>query len=655
MLVPQFKYVKVHRSTSILRPYSPFTRVHPRLWTTLPSALCFIPRRAWIHIGRSHAPGRVRAYLPGHGINLLQAKKFTSGAGQTNKPPAPRSRNPCHDSSRDGLAVDVVIAGSGVAALSAALTASMSGLVPLVVEKSSKWGGTSAKSAGGMWLPNNSIERENGVEDSMDTVLKYLDSLLGDSWPSSTIDRRRAFIQGSDEVVKAFRAEGFNFSYGRTFLDYHDEYPTARSGRMLEPKPFDTRRLGPWQDTMRRRGFLEGAPILVDESAALTHAMRSSEGALNALRVVWRTITSRLRGQQLVTMGMSLVGQLMYLVQRRGIMVWLNSPIRELLMEDGQVRGVVVEKEGRKIQIYAHRGVLLGVGGFAQNDILRRQYSNPGRGEWSIAIPEDVGDGLELGLAAGADTSMLDIGWWVPLAFPPGEHPFLGVREIASPMSIMVDRTGQRFVNEAASYQDVGAAMIKVGAFPAWLIMDTAYRRRYFFGYCPPGITPGRWLREGFMIKADTLEELAQRCEIDAAGLIATVERFNQFAEVGVDEDFHRGDTKFNRHHGDPTIRPNPTLGLVKKPPFYAVRFYPGDAGTKGGLLVDEHWRVVSKLGGPIGGLYAAGNTTASVLGDRYPGPGSTLGPAMVGGYIAMRHAAGKPVEIDPESTTPTC
>lgn len=216
--------------------------------------------------------------------------------------------------------------------------------------------------------------------------------------------------------------------------------------------------------------------------------------------------------------------------------------------------------------------------------------------------------------------------------------------ERSLPHSMIVDSAGERFVNESTGYLDFGDAVLQrnrtVSAVPAWLIIDARHRRRYPFGLMLPGITPKSAMRYGFLTKADTIDELATKIGIDPAALRATVQKFNGFAHTGLDTDFGRGDNVYDNFYGDPRTKPNPNLGAIEKAPFYATRVWPGDLGTKGGLLTDEHGRVLAEKAEAIAGLYATGNTTASVMGDSYPGPGSTIGPSMVFGYTAALNAS---------------
>lgn len=359
-----------------------------------------------------------------------------------------------------------------------------------------------------------------------------------------------------------------------------------------------------------------------------------------------RMIGRRLRGQIPMTNGRSLIGQLLLLNLRRQLPIWRNSPLVELIVEDGTVAGAVIEHEGQRVRIRAERGVLLCAGGFARNQQMRETYGpSPASTAWTSVPPGDTGDAVRAGMDIGAATALMDDAWWGPtLVDPATGTPSFILWERSFPHSIVVDSSGQRFMNESESYVDAGHHQYdrneQVPAIPAWLIVDARHRRRYPMATLPPGLTPRAALKSGFLIKADTLDELARAIGVDSAGLAATVKRFNEMARHGVDADFGRGRTAYDHVYGDPSNHPNPNLGTIEHAPFYAVEVWPGDLGTKGGLLTDEHARVLREDGNPIPGLYAAGNTTASVMGRTYPGPGSTIGPATTFAYIAMRHLA---------------
>ncbi|MEM5774926.1 MAG: FAD-binding protein, partial [Anaerolineaceae bacterium] len=298
--------------------------------------------------------------------------------------------------------------------------------------------------------------------------------------------------------------------------------------------------------------------------------------------------------------------------------------------------------------------VILAAGGFARNNEMRQRYHpHPITADWTVATPGDCGDAIRAGIKAGAATALMDDAWWGPCFIDSkGVSQFM-IWERSFPYSIIVDSAGKRFMNESASYVDCGHWQYErnrqVPAIPAYLITDAHHRRYYPLGVGLPGVTPKAYYESGMLTRADTLEELAQKMGIDPQGLRDTVLRFNQHAVQGKDPDFQRGESAYDRIYSDPRIKPNPNLAPLTKAPFYAVRVWPGDLGTKGGLLTNEHAQVLRDDGSVIPGLYAAGNSSASIMGRTYPGPGSTIGPAMVFGMIAGRHAANKDLLTDRE------
>jgi 3-oxosteroid 1-dehydrogenase len=320
----------------------------------------------------------------------------------------------------------------------------------------------------------------------------------------------------------------------------------------------------------------------------------------------------------------------------------------DLVIEDGTVTGVVAERNGQTLRIRARDGVLLATGGYAKNQRLRDTWSRqPSSAGWSISPETDTGEVMELAIAKGAATALLEEAWWIPTAVYPGGFPAPVIGERSKPHSIVVDAAGQRYFNEAAPQTEAGRAMYERGAIPSYLILESRHRKRYLFGRTMPGKTPEALIEAGFLKRADTLAELAALVGIDPAGLAATVERFNGFARSGVDEDFHRGEGAHDRYQGDWSYKKNPSLGELTTGPFYAVELFPGDVGTSGGILADEYARVIGTDGAPIPGLYAAGNVTASVMGRAYPGPGASIGSSHVFSYVAAKHAteqtAGEP------------
>jgi 3-oxosteroid 1-dehydrogenase len=314
---------------------------------------------------------------------------------------------------------------------------------------------------------------------------------------------------------------------------------------------------------------------------------------------------------------------------------------------DGRVAGVGVTREGVAGLVLARRGVVLAAGGFERNEQMRQRYQRPPIGvDWTTGAAGNTGDAIAAGEAAGAALDLMDDAWWGP-AVPLPSGPFFCLAERSLPGCILVNGAAQRFVNESAPYVDAVHAMYAGHSpaaphIPSWLIADQRYRDSYVFAGLPPGKRlPRRWYAVGAVHQAPTIAELAGQVGLDAAALATTVARFNEFAAAGKDADFHRGDSAYDRYYGDPRRRPNPNLAPLAKPPFYAIKIVPGDLGTKGGLRTDERARVLRADGTPIPGLYAAGNTSAAVMGHSYAGAGATIGPAMTFGYIAALDLAG--------------
>ncbi|MGH9061630.1 MAG: FAD-binding protein, partial [Acidimicrobiales bacterium] len=356
-------------------------------------------------------------------------------------------------------------------------------------------------------------------------------------------------------------------------------------------------------------------------------------GLARVLGLGARWLAGRLRGQQLLSMGQALAAGLRVGLRRAGVDVLLDTPLLDLHTEDDQVTGVLARHNGVETLFRARRGVILACGGFEHNEEMRTKYQRAPIGtEWTVGAVANTGDGITAGLKLGAAVDLMDDAWWGP-SMPLTGGPWFALAERSRPGSLMVDTRGQRFVNESAPYVEAVHAMYGEGDgpgehIPTWLVFDQRYKDRYLFtGIGPRQPLPGRWYKAGVVAKAGSLAELAERIEVPAEALTATVDRFNGFARAGVDEDFHRGLSAYDHYYGDPRNRPNPSLGELAKAPFYAVKIVPGDLGTKGGLLTDEHARVLREDGSVVPGLYAAGNTSAAVMGRTYAGPGATIGP----------------------------
>jgi 3-oxosteroid 1-dehydrogenase len=315
------------------------------------------------------------------------------------------------------------------------------------------------------------------------------------------------------------------------------------------------------------------------------------------------------------------------------------------MFEGGRVTGVIAAGERGDLRIRARLGVLLNAGGFSRNLEMRQRYLPAPQEsvDYSLVNPGDTGEIMQIAIDAGAALDQMNEAWWIVGGVLPNGMAVSHTIDLSKPHCIMVDASGERYVNEAMAYMELGQTMYarqsKAGSIPSWAIFDSRHRERYTWGMAMPGEPPREWLECGYMQRADSLRELAQKCDLDPRKLAATVERFNGFASSGVDADFGRGSRAYERMNGDPTCKPNPTLGSIERPPFHAVRIFVGDVGTCGGLVTDEHGRVLQTDGAAIPGLYACGNIAANCMGRSYPGPGITLGQSMIFGYRAARHA----------------
>ncbi|MCS7285536.1 MAG: FAD-binding protein [Anaerolineae bacterium] len=540
--------------------------------------------------------------------------------------------------------VDVLIVGSGAGALVGALVVKEAGFEPLVIEKTDMIGGSSAMSGGGLWIPNNPVSLEAGLKDSFENAWRYLEAVVPDVGPVTSPERRRAFLEYGPKMVEFLRRLGFRWHAAVGYPDYYPEQPGgSKFGRAVEGAIFDGRQLGPWLKRLRIYPGAPPIPFYINEVSAFMVSLRTLQGFTTVLRIFGRLVP-RLWGRVPMGMGASLVGQLLYLCLQRNVSIWLESPFLELITENGRVVGAVVEHDGRPLRVRARGGVLLAAGGFEHNQEMREQYlPKPTSKNWTVGAPGNTGDAIRAAQAIGAAVALMDKAWGGPVVITPQGQALFLVGERSLPFSIIVDSKGERFMNESASYVDCWRWQYerhqKVPAIPAWLIMESRHRRYYPFGTLPPGVTPRSASGPHFLVCADTLRDLALRIGVDPDGLERTVVRFNEMARRGRDEDFHRGESAYDRFYSDPRVKPNPNLGPLEQPPFYATAVYPGDLGTAGGLLTNEWGQVVREDGEPITGLYATGNASASLFGGTYPGPGSTIGLACTFAYIAMQHA----------------
>ena len=561
---------------------------------------------------------------------------------------------------QDNYECDALVVGSGAAGMSAAVTAGHRGLNVLIVEKEPRFGGTTARSGGWLWIPGTSLARNWGVIESPDQARSYLRHEAGNSFDAARVD---AFLAAGPEAVDFFTSNtAVKFDMPLTFPDYHAEAPGgAQGGRSMVTRPFDGRQLGKHIKTL-------GGPLpeltvfgmMLGSGKEIIHFMRATKSLASALYVAKRLskhavdVMRHGRGMNL-TNGNALAGRLAKSAFDLKIPLWLSSPVRELIVEDGAVRGALVERDGRLVRVHAKRGVVLACGGFP-HDVNRRKKMFPhaptGNEHFSPGPTGNTGDGLRLAESAGGrvEDSLPNAAAWVPVSITTRKDGSNGVMphfiDRAKPGVIAVMPDGTRFANEGNSYHDFVQEMMKAARpgeeIAAFLLCDHRALRKYGLGCVPPFPMPlAHHLRTGYLKRGATLTELAVQAGIDPKGLEATIAAFNKTAADGQDPAFGKGSRAYNRYQGDALHGPNPCIAPIKDGPFYAIKMVIGDLGTYAGIKTDAHARALDADGQPIAGLYAAGNDMASIMGGNYPGAGITLGPALTFGYIAGKHIAG--------------
>jgi 3-oxosteroid 1-dehydrogenase len=547
---------------------------------------------------------------------------------------------------------DVIVVGSGAGGLTAALTARSAGAEVLLVEKAPKFGGSTALSGGGIWAPNNPTLLRRGLGDDPEDVRRYLQAVVGNRVPAARLDTYVAAAPRALDFLE-HQSPHLRFFWCRGYSDYHPEYPGGRpNGRSIEALPFDLRRLGPFEPDLlksRIRGPA-GLWITATDFHDLNQATRTWVGKKALFRAAGRVASNLVRRRHMATTGAALVGRLRLALADAGVDLWLAAPVTSLESQAGRVTGATVERDGRTLRLEARSGVVLATGGFDHNAELRAKYLPDVVHDWSMGAPANTGDGIRIGEDVGAALDLMDDAWWMPALELPKGRLFPLVSERSMPGSLIVNQAGRRFTNESAPYVNFIHDQLRLekeqgGHVPAWFVMDQRARQRYTFAGVPPfQALPKSWYGVGTLHSASTFEALAGKIGVPAGALEETVGRFNAAARAGRDQDFERGASAYDRYYGDPTL-PNPCLNELVKPPFHAARLVPGDLGTKGGLVTDEHARVLREDGSVIDGLYAVGNTSASVMGNEYAGAGATIGPSLTFGWVAARHATGHPFD----------
>ena len=559
---------------------------------------------------------------------------------------------------------DVVVVGSGNGALTAALCSHDGGAKTLVIEKSSQFGGTSATSGGGVWIPNNRYAKAENVDDSDQDARNYINSVS----PEGMI---------KDELIETYISEGprmidylhenSQVKY-RNLAHYPDYFPDNTGGkegnRSMEPEPIFGTELGDDLGKLREQhpqtAFTMG-PINMNftqvEGQLLLGALPGWKTQFAklftkyildfAMRLKWGWKDRRL------TMGNAGIARLILSLKDRKVDLWTLTAMTDLVDENGKVIGIKATKDGSSINIKANRGVILAAGGFERDQDLRDKYlPKPSNAEWSAANIHNTGDALKAALKLGADTHQMDTGWWSTTMKVPGqEKGWLSMVDKSMPGNYTVNKNGERFSNESQNYvsfvNDMFAKFDEGNpCAPCYMIFDSNFRKNRPCGPLlqgsmqPDSAVPKEWWTPSFLSKGETLEELAEIVGIDPDGLRATQAKVNGYAVTGKDLELQRGDSAYDRYYGDPSVTPNPCLAPLKEGPFYCMVLYPGEMGTAGGLVIDTHARVLKQDGQPIAGLYACGNVTTALL-PTYPGPGSTLGPAMTFGYLAAKDITG--------------
>jgi 3-oxosteroid 1-dehydrogenase len=551
--------------------------------------------------------------------------------------------------------VDVLVIGSGAGGLLAGLVAAHNRADVLIVEKASEWGGSSATSGGGIWIPCSDQAKALGREDSAEEAFTYVRKLSSPNVPDSHI---HAFIDNAPEMLRWVTANTIINYEALPYPDYHVEEPGGKDGyRTHMPTPIDGRLLGDDMATLRSASPAASLFGYINWQFTETYALLfRPPGWTRALAKIlvryYGDVGQRLRSSKdrYLTLGNALAGGLRLALKEKGVPLWLESPLSELVVEEGRVVGAIITHKGKSLRIAACKGVVLAAGGFEHSAKLRAENipSQP-KTVRSGGQTNNTGDSIVAAVKIGADTRNMHSTWSAPVFSVPGEdRGRLSTIERALPGCIIVNQAGMRYLNEAASYHIVGQQMVRLNTLeastdPSWVIFDHRFRHKYPMGPLLP-ILPD-WAQakavQQILKKAGTIAELAGKIGVDAGALIATVSRFNEHAAKGEDPDFQRGAAIYDRVFGDAANQPNPCLAPIVEAPFYAFPIYAGDIGTNGGLVTDDVARVLDTAGNPIPGLYAAGNNAATMMGESYPGAGATLGPGLTFGYVAARDLTG--------------
>ena len=545
---------------------------------------------------------------------------------------------------------DLLIIGSGATGLTAAVVAAHHGSSVLVVEKEPVIGGTSALSGAAAWIPNNPHMAPNGLDDSPEQARQYIKSIMGNYFDAAKTD---AFLKSGPEMIDFMETNSAVKFDNWHSLDYEPWRDGAARGRTVGGAIFDGRRLSAEDlaaiaPNLPALTIFNGMQIAFADVPQFANVLRSFQNFRYTAGKVARYFRDRLVHGRTTRLpgGTGLVAALLLSAREKGVAIWPASPMQRLITDDHGVCGAIIHKDNEEVEVFARRGVILASGGYGANEAMRRTYLPLADAGWSLQPKGNVGDGIKSGEKAGGHliTDNASNAIWAAISSMHENgrrHDYVhNLRDRAFPGFLMVDQTGHRFVNEGVSYQALGNVMNEKELGSVWLICDHASLRRYGMGHAKPSPLPyQRYVRNGYLNVGRTVEALAKRIGLEPDVLARTVERFNRYAEVGEDPDFHKGEDDYTAAQGDLEHQPNPALGPLRAGPYYAVELVRGEFCTVNGLQTDPSARVVSRDGSPIPGLYAIGIDANSIFRGTYPGGGSSIGPGMTFAYIAATDA----------------
>lgn len=555
---------------------------------------------------------------------------------------------------QNNITVDLLVVGSGTG-MAAALTAHELGMSTLIVEKTDYVGGSTARSGGAFWLPGSSILTDAGSADTAAKAHTYVRALVGEDAP---VERASTFVDQIPATIDMLRrTTPMKFMWAKGYSDYHPERPGGSAvGRTCECRPFNTAILGTELARLRPGVMKSSFPMPVTGADYRWLNLMARTPRKSWPRIMLRAMQGigglALR-RRYAAGGQALAAGMFAGVLQAGIPVWTDSTVTELITDGARVTGARVLREGSTVTVTARRGIVLATGGFDHDMNWRHKFQSEHLGEHlSLGAEGNTGDGIRLAQDLGAGTGLMDQAWWFPAFAPlPGGDPTVMLAERSLPGCLLVDQFGERFINEATDYMSFGQQLLRreQAGNPVetmWMIFDQRYRNSYLLAaeLFPRMPIPQSWYDAGIAHRGSDAETLARQIGFHPPTLVATLERFNGLADAGIDADFQRGASAYDRYYGDPTITPNPNLRPLEPGPLYAVKVVLSDLGTCGGVMTDVNGRVLREDGTPIDGLYAIGNTAANTFGKTYPGAGATIAQGLVYGYVTAQHAAGRRV-----------